>query len=82
MTDANGNPIRWSEDPNYRLWYSFNIDEAVMQGVELTFNWEATDTIAVRGNYTYTDSEQQTGDYKGLPLTRTPKHMASYVQIG
>ena len=77
VTDANGNPIRWSEDPNYRLWYSFNIDEAVMQGVELTFNWEATDTITVRGNYTYTDSEQQTGDYKGLPLTRTPKHMAS-----
>jgi len=57
VTDANGNPIRWSEDPNYRLWYSFNIDEAVMQGVELTFNWEATDTITVRGNYTYTDSE-------------------------
>ncbi len=77
ITDANGNPVRWSEDPNYRLWYSFNIDEAVMQGVELTFNWEATDTITLRGNYTYTDSEQQTGDYKGLPLARTPKHMAS-----
>ena len=77
ITDANGNPVRWSEDPNYRLWYSFNIDEAVMQGVELTFNWEATDTITLRGNYTYTDSEQQTGDYMGLPLARTPKHMAS-----
>ncbi|MBB5700895.1 outer membrane receptor for ferrienterochelin and colicins [Ochrobactrum daejeonense] len=77
VTDANGDPVRWSEDPNYRLWYSFNIDEAVMQGVELTFNWEATDTITLRGNYTYTDSEQQTGDYAGLPLARTPKHMAS-----
>ncbi|MCO4318928.1 TonB-dependent receptor [Phyllobacterium sp. 21LDTY02-6] len=77
VMDADGNPVRWSEDRNYRLWYSFNIDEAVMQGVELTFNWEATDTISLRGNYTYTDSEQQTGEYMGLPLARTPKHMAS-----
>ncbi|WP_343315600.1 TonB-dependent receptor [Brucella sp. BE17] len=77
VLDANGNPQRWSEDPNYRLWYAFNIDDAVMQGVELTFNWEATDTITLRGNYTYTDSEQKTGDFAGLPLARTPKHMAS-----
>lgn len=77
VLDANGNPERWSEDPNYRLWYAFNIDDAVMQGVELTFNWEATDTISLRGNYTYTDSEQKTGDFAGLPLARTPKHMAS-----
>ena len=77
VTDAAGNPVRWSEDPNYRLWYAFNIDEATSQGVELTFNWEATDTISLRGNYTYTKSEQKTGDYAGLPLTRTPEHMAS-----
>jgi outer membrane receptor for ferrienterochelin and colicins len=77
VTDSNGDPVRWSEDPNYRLWYAFNIDEAVLQGVELTFNWEATDTITLRGNYTYTDSEQKTGTYAGLPLARTPKLMAS-----
>lgn len=77
VTDENGDPVRWSEDTNYRLWYAFNIDEAVMQGVELTADWEATDTITLRGSYTYTDSEQKTGDYAGLPLARTPEHMAS-----
>lgn len=77
QTDPDGNPIRWDEDPNYRLWYSYNIDNAVLQGVELTADWEATDTIAIRGSYTFTDSEQKNGIYAGLPLARTPKHMAN-----
>lgn len=78
VTDpATGLPARWEQDPNYRLWRSFNIDDAVMQGVELTADWEVTDTITLRGNYTYTDSEQKTGTYAGLPLARTPEHMAS-----
>lgn len=61
----------------YNEWLYRNISEAVMQGVELTADWEATDTITVRGNYTYTHSEQKTGTFAGLPLARTPKHMAS-----
>lgn len=78
VTDpATGLPVRWEQDTNYRLWRSFNIDDAVMQGVELTADWELTDTVTLRGNYTYTDSEQKTGTYAGLPLARTPKHMAS-----
>ncbi|MGH6762326.1 MAG: TonB-dependent receptor domain-containing protein [Phyllobacterium sp.] len=75
--DADGNPVRWDKDPNYLLWYSYNIDEAVIQGVELTANWEATDTLTFRASYTYTDSEQQTGIYAGFPLARTPEHMAN-----
>ena len=31
----------------------------------------------MRATYTYTDSEQKSGTYEGLPLTRTPAHMAS-----
>lgn len=76
--NPDGTIARWSEDPNYRLWYSFNIDEAVLQGVELTSDWQVTDTISLRASYTYTDSEQQTGTYAGLPLTRTPEHMANF----
>ncbi|MFS2324742.1 TonB-dependent receptor [Brucella sp. H1_1004] len=72
-----GQPLRWAQDPNYVLYYSYNIDEAVIQGVELTADWEATDTIKLRANYTYTHSEQKTGEYAGLPLARTPKHMGS-----
>lgn len=75
VLDKDGNPQRWEEDPNYRLWYSYNIDDATIQGVELTASWDATDALSFRGNYTYTDSKQKTGDFKGFPLARTPKHM-------
>lgn len=61
----------------YNKWLYRNISEATLQGMELTADWEATDSITVRANYTYTHSEQKTGDYAGFPLTRTPKHMAS-----
>ncbi|WP_084032762.1 TonB-dependent receptor domain-containing protein [Chelativorans sp. J32] len=77
VVDANGVPVRWSEDPNYRLWYHYNVDDATIRGVELAATWEATPTLTFRGSYTYTDSEQKTGDYAGFPLARTPKHQAS-----
>jgi outer membrane receptor for ferrienterochelin and colicins len=77
VLDDAGNPVRWSEDPNYRLWYNYNIDDAVIQGVELAATWRATDTISLRGSYTFTDSEQRTGEYEGFPLARTPRHMAN-----
>jgi len=77
VLDGAGNPVRWSEAPNYRLWYNYNIDDAVIQGVELAATWKATDTLSFRGSYTFTDSEQLTGDFAGFPLARTPKHMAN-----
>lgn len=77
LFDSNGKQREWAVDPNYVLYENLNIDEAVMQGVELTGTWAATETINVRGNYTYTHSEQKSGDYKGLPLARTPEHMAN-----
>lgn len=64
--------------PGYRcLWQNFNIDNAIVKGVELTAAWQASDTLSLRGSYTYTDSEQKTGTYAGFPLTRTPRHRAS-----
>lgn len=77
VLDANGKPVEWSVDPNYVLYENLNIDNAVMQGVELTGMWSATDKLTFRANYTYTDSKQKTGDYEGLPLARTPEHMAN-----
>ncbi|UXN03970.1 TonB-dependent receptor [Bartonella sp. HY406] len=77
VVDANGNLAEWSVDPNYVLWEFINIDDAVMQGVELTGTWSPIEAVSLRGNYTYTHSEQKTGDYKGLPLARTPEHMGS-----
>jgi outer membrane receptor for ferrienterochelin and colicins len=66
----------WSGDPKYALWDQFNVDSAILQGVELTATWHATSDLTLRGSYTFTHSEQQTGAYTGFPLARTPEHMA------
>ncbi|MHB2267154.1 TonB-dependent receptor domain-containing protein [Aliihoeflea sp. PC F10.4] len=64
--------------PGYScLWQNFNIDEAVIRGIELTSTWDATDALTLRASYTFTDSEQTTGAFAGFPLARTPKHRAS-----
>ncbi len=75
--DANGDFARWEQDPNYTVWRNFNIDEAEIKGVELTASYSPIETVALTANYTYTDSEQKTGTYAGMPLTRTPKHAAN-----
>ncbi|MFC3607827.1 TonB-dependent receptor domain-containing protein [Stutzerimonas tarimensis] len=52
-----------------------NIDEVVIQGVELAGRWQIASAWSLRGNYTYTDSEQKSGANKGQPLNQTAKHM-------
>lgn len=61
----------------YNRWEWQNVQDATIRGLELAGSWDMTDTLAWRATYTYTDSEQESGDYKGLPLARTPEHMAS-----
>lgn len=70
-------PARWSEDPNYRLWYSYNIDNAVLAGTELTARWQASKALAFKGGYTFTDSKQKGGAYDGYALARTPRHLVN-----
>ena len=52
-----------------------NVDEAQMRGVEATFDWKITPTLDLAANYTYTDTEQKSGAFKGKPLNQMPKHM-------
>lgn len=54
-----------------------NIDEAVTQGLELAASWNFAPAWTLSANYTYTDSEQKSGDNKGEPLTNTPEHLAN-----
>jgi outer membrane receptor for ferrienterochelin and colicins len=56
---------------------NINIDEVRIQGAELAGRWGITDSLSLRANYTYTDSEQLSGAQKGLPLTNTARHMAN-----
>ncbi|WP_108260493.1 TonB-dependent receptor domain-containing protein [Mangrovicoccus ximenensis] len=58
-------------------WEYRNVQDAEIRGVELAASWDMTSSLSWRATYTYTDSEQKSGEYDGLPLTRTPEHMAS-----
>ncbi|MGE9665537.1 TonB-dependent receptor domain-containing protein, partial [Escherichia coli] len=52
-----------------------NVDKANMRGVESTFGWKITSDINWTANYTYTESEQKSGQFSGQPLNKMPKHM-------
>lgn len=58
-----------------------NIDKAVIQGLELAGRIQLVPGLALRTNYTYTDSEQKSGVNKGRPVgdsSQSPaKHMAN-----
>lgn len=56
---------------------SINIDEVDIQGIEVAGLYEISDRWTLRGNYTWTDSEQKSGPEAGLPLTNTAEHMAN-----
>ncbi len=53
-----------------------NVDKAVIQGVELNGRWDVTSAVALKANFTYTDSEQKSGANAGAPLALTPERKA------
>ncbi|REG82122.1 TonB-dependent receptor domain-containing protein [Marinomonas pollencensis] len=55
--------------------YYVNIDEAKTQGVEISTEWKWHPSLSMSVRYTYTKSEQLSGDNKGQPLTQMPKHL-------
>lgn len=74
---ASGNDILIDNDPlipNGLYGQDVNIDEAITQGVELSTGYQFTPDWRINANYTYTDSEQRSGENKGDPLTDTPEH--------
>ena len=66
-------PNQFGSDPTYRV----NVDEAVTEGVEAAVSTTLARTLDLTLSYTYTDSEQKSGEYKGQPLNQIPKHLAS-----
>ncbi|WP_136066568.1 TonB-dependent receptor domain-containing protein [Modicisalibacter radicis] len=59
------------------LYQYMNVDEATIDGVELGLDWAVTPMLDLNASYTYTDSEQKSGDNAGLPLNDQPRHRAS-----
>ena len=70
---CNAGPNQFGSDPTYRV----NIDDAVTQGVEASLSAPLSDTLALTASYTFTDSEQKSGEYAGEPLTQLPRHQVS-----
>ncbi len=56
---------------------SVNVDEAVTRGVEASATVPLGEAWALTANYTYTWSEQRSGENAGMPLTNTPEHMVN-----
>ncbi|WP_122770347.1 TonB-dependent receptor domain-containing protein [Pseudomonas viridiflava] len=54
-----------------------NVDKAVIKGIELNGRWDITPDVALKGNFTYTDSEQKSGANAGAPLALTPERKAN-----
>lgn len=66
-------PNDFGSDPTYRI----NIDEAVTQGVEASLAAPLNEAVELTASYTFTDSEQKSGEYAGEPLTQLPRHQVS-----
>ena len=60
-----------------KLYRYTNVDEARIQGAEVTLSFPVGSRLRVDTNYTLTDSEQLNGDDKGLPLNDQPRHRAN-----
>jgi outer membrane receptor for ferrienterochelin and colicins len=59
----------------YFLSTTRNIDKAVIQGLEFTLDYAITDDLSWMSSYTFTDSEQKSGEFTGEPLNKQPRHM-------
>ncbi|BCB59561.1 ligand-gated channel protein [Halomonas sp. A020] len=70
---CNDGANQFGSDPTYRV----NVDDAVTQGVEASLSAPLSDTLALTASYTFTDSEQKSGEYAGEPLTQLPRHQVS-----
>ncbi len=69
----------WAELGYSTFTQSVNIDKAETRGVEMAAHVDLLDSLQLRGNYTWTKSEQTSGAQKGLPIAGTTpaKHMAN-----
>ncbi len=75
----------WADVGHLVFNQDVNVDRAESRGVELAAAWDISDAWSLRGNYTFTRSENKSGDAAGQPIsglvtssTSTPaKHMAN-----
>lgn len=67
---ANGKPMRFVSQME-------NVDDAEMKGIEFSLDYDILENFTASTSYTYTKSEQKSGDFKGEPLNKMPKNMVN-----
>ena len=62
----------------YQAVYQYqNVEKAELQGVEATFDFPLGARVRINSSYTYTRSEQLSGENRGDPLNDQPEHRAN-----
>ncbi|GAA5111348.1 hypothetical protein GCM10023211_16710 [Orbus sasakiae] len=69
--------INSGEDVQTKFSRQINIDKVDIYGLEIGGKYQFLPQLALNIKYTYTNSEQKSGDNQGKSLTYTPKHVAS-----
>lgn len=52
-----------------------NVDNAITRGLEATLATQLSKTLRLNSNYTFTSSEQKSGENAGKPLNQMPRHL-------
>ncbi|CAB3695512.1 ligand-gated channel protein [Achromobacter piechaudii] len=71
LTQCTEGPNQFGSNPTTYM----NVDKAVSRGVEASMKLPLARDWSLTSSYTYTKSEQKSGQYKGEPLNQLPKHL-------
>ena len=61
--------------PFYFISDRINVDKAELKGIEATIESDINEYMTVGANYTFTDTEIKSGEFKGRPLNEMPEHI-------
>lgn len=71
LSQCTEGPNQFGSDPTTYM----NVDKAVSRGVEASMKLPLARDWSLTSSYTFTKSEQKSGQYKGEPLNQLPKHL-------
>lgn len=63
-------------DDGKELAQNRNVGKATYKGIELTTEWQATETFSIGGNYTYMHGNIDSPAYDEIKVTNRPEHKA------
>ena len=71
LSQCTDGPNQFGSDPTTYM----NVDKAVSRGVEASLKLPLAADWSMTSSYTFTKSEQKSGQYKGEPLNQLPRHL-------